>query len=68
MDPQAFDETRFIMSMTPEEYRLLMRYRDKMQFNFNHPSRGGLSIYDKRASRATCSGRPAPRCRAGARP
>ncbi len=60
MDPQAFDETRFIMSMTPEEYRLLMRYRDKMQFNFNHPSRGGLSIYDKRASESDMFGQAGP--------
>jgi hypothetical protein len=36
MDPQAFDETRFIMSMSPDEYRLLMGYRDKMQFLVNH--------------------------------
>jgi imidazolonepropionase-like amidohydrolase len=60
MDPQVFDETRFIMSMTPDEYRLLMRYRDKMQFNFNHPTQSGLSIYDKRASESDMFGQSGP--------
>jgi len=29
-DPHQFNESLFIMSMEPNEYRLLMRYRDKM--------------------------------------
>jgi imidazolonepropionase-like amidohydrolase len=49
-DPNRLTETRFIMSMEPDEYRLLMRYRDKMLFNLRNPSRSGLSIYDKRAT------------------
>jgi imidazolonepropionase-like amidohydrolase len=60
MDPNAFDETRYIMSMTPEDYRILMRYRDKMQFNFNHPTQSGLSIYDKRASQSDMFGQNGP--------
>jgi len=49
-DPHRLDETRFFMSMPPEEYRLLMRYRDKMLFNLRNPAHSGLSIYDRRAT------------------
>jgi len=44
-NPHVFNETGFIMSMEPREYRLLMRYRDKMLFNKRNPDRGGLPIY-----------------------
>jgi hypothetical protein len=59
-DPNAFDETKYIMSMSPEEYRILMRYRDKMQFNLIHPAQRGLSIYDKRASQSDMFGQNGP--------
>jgi imidazolonepropionase-like amidohydrolase len=60
LDPNVFDETNYIMSMSPEEYRILMRYRDKMQFNLNHPGQRGLSIYDKRASESDMFGQNGP--------
>jgi imidazolonepropionase-like amidohydrolase len=59
-DPNRLTETRFIMSMAPEEYRLLMRYRDKMLFNLRNPSRSGLSIYDKRATNLDAFGMSGP--------
>jgi imidazolonepropionase-like amidohydrolase len=60
MDPHAFDETKFIMSMSPEEYRLLMSYRDKMQFLVNHPAQSGISIYDKGDSQSDEAGQNGP--------
>ncbi|MEJ8566290.1 amidohydrolase family protein [Elongatibacter sediminis] len=54
-DPHQFNETLFIMSMEPKEYRLLMRYRDKMLFNRKHPDQSGLPIY--KSDRATLEGR-----------
>jgi imidazolonepropionase-like amidohydrolase len=44
-DPHRFDEATYFMSMRPDEYRLLMQYRDKMMFNRAHPAQGGLPIY-----------------------
>ncbi|MDZ4729702.1 MAG: amidohydrolase family protein [Xanthomonadales bacterium] len=44
-DPQRFNESLYIMSMEPKEYRLLMRYREKMLYNKRHPDRSGLPIY-----------------------
>jgi imidazolonepropionase-like amidohydrolase len=45
-DPHRFDETLYIMSVEPKEYRLLMRYRDKMLHNKRNPGEGGIPIYD----------------------
>ena len=45
-DPHRFSETLYIMSMEPEEYRLLMRYRDKMLINKSAPEQSGLPIYE----------------------
>lgn len=59
-DPQAFDETKFIMSLSPEEYRQLMNYRDKMQFLVNHPTQSGISIYDKGDSESDEAGQNGP--------
>lgn len=59
-DPDRFDESRFFMSMSPDEYVLLMRYRDKMLFNKRHPTQGGLSIYDKRATESNAFGMQGP--------
>jgi imidazolonepropionase-like amidohydrolase len=53
-DPHFFSETLFIMSMEPKEYRLLMRYRDKMLFNKRNPDYTGLPIYQ--SDRATLEG------------
>ena len=50
-DPNRFDETLYIMSMDPEEYRLLMRYRDKMLWNSKHPNEPALSIYPEASGR-----------------
>jgi imidazolonepropionase-like amidohydrolase len=60
LDPDEFDETKFIMSMSPEDYRLLMRYRDKMHFLLNHPTQRGVSIYDKGASESDEFGQNGP--------
>jgi len=54
-DPHFFNETLFIMSMEPKEYRLLMRYRDKMLFNKKHPDQKGLPVYQ--SNLATLGGR-----------
>ena len=43
------------MSMEPKEYRILMRYRDKMLFNKRHPGQSGLPVYQ--SDRATLEGR-----------
>lgn len=53
-DPFRYNETLFIMSMEPKEYRLLMRYRDKMLYNRKHPDTAGLPIYQ--SNRATLEG------------
>lgn len=59
-DPNRFNETDYIMSMNPDEYRTLMRYRDKMLFNQRHPDHRGISIYDKRASQSAMFGQSGP--------
>ena len=45
-DPHRFSETLYIMSMEPKEYRLLMRYRDKMLINKSAPEQSGLPVYE----------------------
>jgi imidazolonepropionase-like amidohydrolase len=45
-DPHRFNETLYSSSLTPEEYRLLMRYRDRMLWNQRHPGEPGLQIGD----------------------
>lgn len=45
MDPHRFNETLYIASMRPDEYRVLMRYRDKMLFNMRHPDVPEIPIY-----------------------
>jgi imidazolonepropionase-like amidohydrolase len=59
-DPDRFDEIDYIMSTTPDEYRILMRYRDKMRFLKNNPTVKGLSLYDKRGSESTMFGQTGP--------
>jgi imidazolonepropionase-like amidohydrolase len=59
-DPNRVSETRYIMSMSPDEYRLLMRYRDKLLFNLRNPLQSGLSIYDKRATNLDSFGMSGP--------
>ena len=44
-DPHRFDETSYIMSMQPKDYRTLMRYRDKMVYNRWHPEEKELVIH-----------------------
>jgi imidazolonepropionase-like amidohydrolase len=44
-DPHRFNESLYIMSMDPREYRLLMGYRDKMLWNQRHPSSRGFATY-----------------------
>jgi imidazolonepropionase-like amidohydrolase len=56
-DPHRFDETIYLMSVEPEEYRLLMRYRDKMLENKKNPAEGGVPIYDAGPRRGSGSDR-----------
>ena len=44
-DPHRFDETLYIMSMQPKDYRILMRYRDKMVYNQRHPDEPEFVIH-----------------------
>ncbi len=44
-DPNRFNESLYIMSLEPKEYRILMRYRDKMLYNRRNPDLSGLPIY-----------------------
>lgn len=50
-DPHRFNETLYVMSMDQAEYRLLMRYRDKMLWNLKRPSEPGLAIYPEASGR-----------------
>jgi len=59
-DPNRFTESRYFMSMSPDEFALLMRYRDKMLFNLRNPTQGGLSIYDKLATGSDAFGMAGP--------
>jgi imidazolonepropionase-like amidohydrolase len=45
-DPDRFDESLYAMSMEPDEYRILMQYRDRMRANKNHQDEPGVPIYD----------------------
>lgn len=60
MDPNRFNQTDYIMSSTPEEYRILMNYRDKMLFNKRNPDHRGLALYEKRASESDMFGQSGP--------
>ena len=44
-DPHRFSEALYIMSMDPKEYRLLMRYRDKLVWNQRNSDRRGFGVY-----------------------
>src|SRR6185437_15504068 len=46
-DPDRFDQTDYIMSMDPDQYRLLLHYRDKMLYMKRHPDGPALALYDK---------------------
>ena len=46
-DPQRFSESKYFMSMEPKDYRILMRYRDKMLFNQRNPDQSGLPLYER---------------------
>ncbi|UAK22897.1 amidohydrolase family protein [Sphingomonas nostoxanthinifaciens] len=51
-DPNKLDETNYIMSMTPEQYRVALDYRDKMLANKASPDSKGFPMYDRRARHA----------------
>jgi imidazolonepropionase-like amidohydrolase len=44
-DPHRFNETLYIASMRQDEYRVLLRHRDKMLFNLKYPDMAELPIY-----------------------
>jgi len=46
VDPHRFSETPYLAAMTPEDYRRLLRYRDKLLFNKRHPDQPGIPLYD----------------------
>ncbi|MGF7147614.1 imidazolonepropionase-like amidohydrolase [Sphingomonas zeicaulis] len=60
MDPNRFNTTDYIMSSTPEEYRIIMNYRDKMLYNKRNPDHRGLAFYEKRASNSDMFGQSGP--------
>ncbi len=45
-DPHRFSETPYIIGMVPEDYRRLLRYRDKLLFNSRNPDQPGIPLYD----------------------
>lgn len=49
-DPHRFNESLYIMSMEPKDYRLLLRYRDKILANRKNPSKPGLALYESYAA------------------
>jgi imidazolonepropionase-like amidohydrolase len=55
-DPHRFNETLYIMSMEPKEYRILMRYRDRMLFNKKNPEKAGLPVYESVVDRSDSEG------------
>jgi hypothetical protein len=46
LDPHKFNEALYSMPLEPEEYRVLMRYRDRMLWNMKHPDEPMLLIGD----------------------
>ncbi|MFT4052878.1 MAG: amidohydrolase family protein [Novosphingobium sp.] len=59
-DPNRFNTTDYIMSSTPDDYRTLMTYRDRMLYNKRNPDHRGLAIYEKRASQSAMFGQSGP--------
>ena len=55
-NPHRFNETLYIMSLEPEEYRILLGYRDKMLYNKRHPDQSGLPIYESTGKREGSEG------------
>jgi imidazolonepropionase-like amidohydrolase len=49
IDPHRFDETLYAMSLDPQEYRILLGYRDKMIANLKKPAAPGAPYYDPAA-------------------
>ena len=49
-DPHRLNESLYIMSMEPKDYRLLLRYRDKILANRKNPSKPGLPLYENYAA------------------
>jgi len=50
-DPNRFNESLYIMSMEPREYRLLMRYRDRMLYNKANPNQSGIPVYESQRAK-----------------
>ncbi|MEX2123440.1 MAG: amidohydrolase family protein [Woeseia sp.] len=46
-DPHRFNDTLYIMSLAPSDYRTLLRYRDRMLANKGHPDMAGIPIYQQ---------------------
>jgi imidazolonepropionase-like amidohydrolase len=50
-NPNLFNDVKYVMSLEPPEYRLLMRYRDKMLWNKRHPEEPGIAVYPEDSAR-----------------
>jgi imidazolonepropionase-like amidohydrolase len=50
-NPAMFDDVRYVMSLEPSEYRILMRYRDKMLWNKRHAAEPAFAVYPEDSSR-----------------
>src|SRR5690606_35672556 len=55
-NPHRFNETLYIMSLEPAEYRILLGYRDKMLANRANAAKAGLPIYESASDRSDTSG------------
>jgi len=52
-DPHGFNETIYAMSLAPKDYKILMKYRDRMLWNKTHPDEPMVSIYGNQRGRST---------------
>jgi len=43
--PHRFNESIYAMSLGPEDYRILMQYRDRMLWNKSHPDEPTVALY-----------------------
>jgi imidazolonepropionase-like amidohydrolase len=45
-DPHRFDESLYAMTLDPQEYRILLQYRDKMLASLKNPDKPAIPVYD----------------------
>jgi imidazolonepropionase-like amidohydrolase len=59
-DPHRFNETLYAASMSPAEYRTLLRYRDKLLYQKRNPDETGIYIYEHHPTAKEPEGPPGP--------